>query len=383
MSTTEKTRSSARLQKVRDNTGLAKAIKALPPLNEEVLSKKASPARKVVKEKIKKNPATMAATKEEIAEMFRKQKTQKSFDPKQFFGSSSENAKEFLASFENYSKLNNMPDTEKILTFEMCLSGAAKIWFLTLSEERRKNFTTISEQFKKDYVQNNQWLNITRLENRKLKSSETAEHYIKDMSNLALLTGIKDDELAKALIRGLPDQLKWHVISFNPTTLSDTIQRILLGEATLTFTGKEEIHAIEENELSVLMKTMDLRLEKLEELFKTNVIEQREFSPHRSRSLPRQYEASCSSCGKYGHKTSQCFVQEQRQRQTMERSQRPWYQYRSDGRNGMENRNYDYQNMRPNRVRFDTRYDNAYNSRQYRNYKPSHGYPKNISTPRM
>ena len=79
------------------------------------------------------------------------------------------------------------------------------------------------------------------MKNRKLRIGETVEHYITDMYNLALLTGIKDEELGKALIRGLPAQLRWHVISFNPTTLSDTIQRILLGEATLAFTKKEEI----------------------------------------------------------------------------------------------------------------------------------------------
>ena len=39
-------------------------------------------------------------------------------------------------------------------------------------------------------MQNNHWLNTTRLENRKLKSGETSEHYVMDMSNLALLTGL-------------------------------------------------------------------------------------------------------------------------------------------------------------------------------------------------
>ena len=52
----------------------------------------------------------------------------------------------------------------------MCLSGAAKICFSALSEEMRTNFKAISEQFKKDCVQNNQWLNITRLENLKTES---------------------------------------------------------------------------------------------------------------------------------------------------------------------------------------------------------------------
>ena len=66
-------------------------------------------------------------------------------------------------------------------------------------------------------------------------NSGYAEKYIEDMSKLALLVGIKEEELSKALIRGLPPNLRWHVVTFNPTTQSETIQIILLGEATLSF----------------------------------------------------------------------------------------------------------------------------------------------------
>ena len=65
-----------------------------------------------------------------------------------------------------------------------------------------------------------------------LLSTESADKYIADMCDLALLVGKEDTEVSKAFIRGLPTRLKWHVVSFNPTTLSETIQRILLGETT-------------------------------------------------------------------------------------------------------------------------------------------------------
>ena len=53
------------------------------------------------------------------------------------------------------------------------------------------------------------------------------------MPDLALLVGIRDEELSKALIRGLPAALRLNMVSFNPTTLSETIQPILLRVATL------------------------------------------------------------------------------------------------------------------------------------------------------
>ena len=62
------------------------------------------------------------------------------------------------------------------------------------------------------------------------------------MSDLALLVGIGEDELSKALIRGLPAKLRWHVVSFNPATLIETIQRLLLGEAILLFGDNKHIN---------------------------------------------------------------------------------------------------------------------------------------------
>ena len=59
----------------------------------------------------------------------------------------------------------------------------------------------ILPKFEKNYLLNNKWSNTTRLENRKLLTTESAENYIVDMSELALLVGITDNELAKALIR--------------------------------------------------------------------------------------------------------------------------------------------------------------------------------------
>ena len=76
-----------------------------------------------------------------------------------------------LLSFNNNCKLNKIDGQGKILMFEMCLSGASKCWYLTLSDLVKKDLEIITEQFNHDYLQNNQWLNTTRLENRKLQNT--------------------------------------------------------------------------------------------------------------------------------------------------------------------------------------------------------------------
>ena len=60
----------------------------------------------------------------------------------------------------------------------------------------------------------------------------------------------QQQELLNALIRSLPEKLRWDVVSFNPTTLSETIQRILLGETTLSFGDNEHINVVSENEMA-------------------------------------------------------------------------------------------------------------------------------------
>ena len=174
---------------------------------------------------------------------------------------------------------------------------AAKCWFLTQPEETKKNFDRLADQFKTDYLRNNKWLNSTRLENRKLLSSESAEKYIADMSELALLVGIKEKELSKALIRGLTPKLRWHVVSFNPTSLSETIQRILLGEATLSFTEeKTEINEISDS-FALLCTRLEERVGRLEDLNKAQVTKEK----------PQYQGPLCFRCGKRGHFAAQCF----------------------------------------------------------------------------
>ena len=124
------------------------------------------------------------------------------------------------------------------------------------------NYCKLTEQFNHDHLQNNKTLNTTRSENQKLLNTDLAEKYISDMPDLALLAGIGEEELSKALIRGLPAKLRWHVVSFNPTTLSETIQRILLGEATLSFDDNERINVVSENRMATTVQRMDERLDK-------------------------------------------------------------------------------------------------------------------------
>ena len=125
------------------------------------------------------------------------------------------------------------------------------------------------------------------------------------MCDLALLVGIEDTELSKALIRGFPTILKWHVVSFNPTTLSETIQRILLGESTLSFDDNEHINVVSENGMTTTVQRMDERLDRLEDIQKSCQLSRTDFPVETNQPLPAQFDIIFNECEMNDHESSE------------------------------------------------------------------------------
>ena len=136
--------------------------------------------------------------------------------------------------------------------------------------------------------------------------TESADKYIADMCDLALLVGIEDTELSKALIRGLPTKLKWHVVSFNPTTLSETIQRIFLGEAKLSFGDNEHTNVVNKNGMTTTVQRMDERLIRLEDLLKSCKWSITTYPVETNQPLPAQADIIFNECEMNGHELSEC-----------------------------------------------------------------------------
>ena len=108
----------------------------------------------------------------------------------------------------------------------------------------------------------------------------------------------------------LPAKLRWHVVRFNPTTLSETIQLILFGEATLSFDDNEHINVVSENGMATTVQRMNERLDKLEDLLKSCRLSRTEYPAEQNdQPLQRSFGLNCTICGRNGHKASLCFWQ--------------------------------------------------------------------------
>ena len=123
------------------------------------------------------------------------------------------------------------------------------------------------------------------------------------MSDLSLCVGIGDIELFIALVRGLLTRLKWHVVSLNLATLSETIQRILLGEAALLFQHDEQLNVVTDNIVVTTVQIMDERLDRLQDILKSG---QMYIIIETNQPLPAHSDIIFSECGMNGPEPSEC-----------------------------------------------------------------------------
>ncbi|XP_059625412.1 uncharacterized protein LOC132268599 [Cornus florida] len=114
-------------------------------------------------------------------------------DPKSFSGT--RNAKElenFLWDMEQYFKAARIPNGEKVTITSMYLSGDAKLWWRTQTEDdasagrpRIEVCETLKKELKDQFLpQNTAW--IARESLKKLKHTGTVRDYVKDFSSLML-----------------------------------------------------------------------------------------------------------------------------------------------------------------------------------------------------
>ena len=255
---------------------------------------------------------TVPVTKAEVEDLLKDYnfKTKpRTTEPGSFYGRTSENAREWLNNFESYCALNNLKDEEKILTFSLLLKSAAKSFYNNICSEDKKSWAKVKDKFHAVYFDSNNYLNSQKIEDRKLVPGESCEQYISDMTELSLLCGMDEAEFRKCLIRGLPEQLRWYVVGFDPRTVEETIKRIHLGAATMRWseTGSAAVNSLDTKDWKLvdMMEKITDRLEKLELSSRLEAGKKKEEDG--GRYTPMSRNMFCNICRRTNHTTSQCY----------------------------------------------------------------------------
>ena len=131
-----------------------------------------------------------------------------------------------------------------------------------VGEHIKTDFNKLKEAFKETYMSRSKyWMNVKTLEDRKLELGEKVENYIADIIKMTNKLGMKDEETRSYIIRGLTPKLKAELITHNPSTLSETIERVYLSEAALKLKNSE-IQAIDTNSQIAAITTTIARLDR-------------------------------------------------------------------------------------------------------------------------
>lgn len=153
----------------------------------------------------------------------------KAIQPQTFSGNADEFPNRWLKQFEGYCKAKNVKDDQKIALFKLLLRSVAQTWVEEFDVDNKKSWTDLSKQFLLEFESPaTMWHNQSQLDERTLKPTESIDTYINDILQLASRLHMDKEAQMKALIRGLPPDMKSNVLYRNPKTVQEAIQAIHL-----------------------------------------------------------------------------------------------------------------------------------------------------------
>ena len=138
-------------------------------------------------------------------------------------------------------------DEQKMRIVHLYLRDQARLWYNSLQPGQKNNLQNFRNAFLAQFAAPEQrYVLEQELMDRKMKPTETAEQYIREVRNMADKLQWDQDRVMRHLIAGLTPKLKPDVILANPQTLPDTIIRIKLTESARKSVDTTELSAIEQ-----------------------------------------------------------------------------------------------------------------------------------------
>ena len=169
------------------------------------------------------------ATIEEVRSLLSENKQLSIINPTSYHGRPDESAYLFTKTFDQYCDYNNIQGEKQLKLFGILLKGLAANWYESLTAAQKPDYTTVKTLFQSHFQgTNSNFLNQQKLENVKYDPNTPIELYIEQVIQLGNNMALGDNDKKQALLRGLPASTKASVIAHGPSTLMETIQRLML-----------------------------------------------------------------------------------------------------------------------------------------------------------
>ena len=178
-----------------------------------------------------------------------------------FTGRHDQDIVKWLKRFDNRLKIKRKRTDDAAVAAELAfaLKGPAETWYNGLPPEKQNSpqglRKALLERFASDDLK---FVWRQQLTNRKLKTNETMDDYIDDLSNLAQRLNLTDVERQSAFISGLPATVREYVYLRSPKSYCEAERFARLKvSVNQTLSGEEAIKGRDASENSALVKILE------------------------------------------------------------------------------------------------------------------------------
>jgi len=159
------------------------------------------------------------------------------FAPPLYHGRSDENAEDFVRYFERYAAYKNMNEVEQLQFISVLLRDAASDHFDALTDNQRDTWAHFKEAFLARFgrTQSLLWKDAADLWSMQQGGNEPVEDFIAKVTRKArYLPNIDESTLRFAILRGVKQHVRTHVLQSNPQSMSELLQAAKVADASQT-----------------------------------------------------------------------------------------------------------------------------------------------------
>lgn len=142
--------------------------------------------------------------------------------PDIFDGNPTVDAMIWFDSFSRVANINNWSKEIQINAFPLFLSGVARAWFLSLSEDVKSDLGKLKAAFQERFAsQSHDWIIFHQLSTRKQAKGEPIGEYIADITRLCHRLKLSEADLMRYFTQGLQPNIQSYVILARPKSFQE------------------------------------------------------------------------------------------------------------------------------------------------------------------
>jgi hypothetical protein len=234
-----------------------------------------------------------------------------------YSGNPDEDLESFVSRFNDYATLKDFTDAKKLLAFNTCIMGHARVLLDSAQDSEKDTVDKIKQLLSGNFEGSSwKWAIESRLINRKQKPSESVDNFASDIMLWCRQLKKPESETLSIFVRGLLPSLRAFVMAKQPETFRNALDAAKLGVTVQecnepVLETKPQVATVQPeaaiyqslNKVTDLLANMSARLDKLESANSTNSTQSTASNENRPKP---QRTVICWRCGFRGHKVANC-----------------------------------------------------------------------------